>query len=158
MPWYTYFLISLPEMYTITLLGFILFGISLQSKWKQIHFFSVVGSLMSYFGSIIIENQNSKALVLLILYTLSFWIIFRFRLKYTVLVVITASLLMMIYQMICALVYTQIINISISQLLENEWQKITIIWITISIIYLSIYVLTKFKLHIRFAGLSEMKK
>lgn len=158
MPWYNYFLISLPEIYTLTLLGFIVFGISVKSRWKQIHNYSIVGSLMSYFGSIFVENPNYKLCVLLTLFLVSFWIIFRFTFKHTVLVVITSTLLLMIYQMIGTLVYSQIMNSSIQQLLENEWQKIALTWVSLCLIYVNIYLFSKYKLHIRFAGLSELKK
>lgn len=158
MPWYTYFLISLPEMYFITLLGLTLFGIRMQSRWVQIHVYSILTSIMSFFASIFIENPNNKLLILIVVLILSYWGIFRLKVRYSILVVVTSMVFFMILQMICSVLYSEIIKISLQQLLENEAHKIAAAWVTFSVIYLNVYVFAKYKLHIRFAGLSEMKK
>lgn len=149
MEWYSYFLISLPEAFTMIVFAFVLLGIPLQNKSKQIFLFSVFDSILTFSGELWIPFSY-KVYILVLAYFLLVMLIFRFRWTHSIVVTIISFVSLTIFQVLLVVVLSQVLSLEVPTILAHPGQRILAFLATTVPMLLTAWILHRKKITIPF--------
>jgi hypothetical protein len=146
MRWFDYFVISLPEIFCYMWLVLTLFRVSLEQRKLRFLTFSVIASLSSYFGTILLGQASLKTAILLVLFIVLIKLCLQFRLVTSVLLVVFFTLLMIVFQMVSVVAYVAAFRMDFDHVIHDESQIRLLSVCTSAVVFGLTFLVRKFKL------------
>jgi hypothetical protein len=158
MPWYTYFLISFPEVVVFTYLTFTVFGIETKSRTWHILGFSALLSAITFYGAEHFGSSSLKVIIEIPITIVSSVLFFRFRIVTTILLMVSFVILIGLVETLVTFGYAGLRGVSFSVLVESVPDKIILFWLSAIVSSFIIFVFKRFNLYLTIPYVSEKRK
>ncbi|MBB5174196.1 hypothetical protein [Texcoconibacillus texcoconensis] len=147
MEWFSFFLLSFPEVLLMLAVSFALLGISIKENLKSMIIFSLLYGGVSFTLNIYMMN-SVKPLINLTVFALLVVIIFQFKMLHGFIISIIGFIFLVFFEIILLLPLTQIIPFE--QIAASPWLRILAGIMTIHIpLLVTLLVIQRFKLVIK---------
>ena len=125
MTWYSYFLLNIPEAFSMLVLTFVLLGIPIKEKRKPIILFSFIFGGVAFILNLYMAN-SLKSLLLCITFFILVVVIFKMKIINSFVVVLCAYVLLVLNELIIIIFIVAIFSMDYAVILENPWKRILI--------------------------------
>jgi hypothetical protein len=138
-----YFLISLPEMAAITILTLVLYGVELKKRVVRLSIYIVASALLTFLGEQLFGASSIKPLLLTGILILIFYFALRVKFQYAIIIVLSSTVPLGIFQSIVVFAFVFGLQISIHDLLQSLKWKVSIGVVSDGLFLLLAYVMAK---------------
>lgn len=147
MEWYSYFFISLPESFIMTLFTFVLLGISIRTRKTAFILFCSIDSIFTYGLTLLMDNSIKPLLTLFVFFSL-FALFFKRSVLHSAMVTIITFFFLTLFDSFSILMMTWGLGFDTESMLANPLYRI--LGSSISLLFMVISILalhfTKFKI------------
>lgn len=123
MTWYSYFLLSVPEVFAMTVLTFSLIGIPIKRNIRNIILFSIIDGGISFTATIFMTN-SLKPFITFLAYSLLIAIIFKMKLINGFIIGVITFICLILFELLFVVAYMNIFSLSYETLLASSWHRI----------------------------------
>lgn len=122
MSWYSYFLLNIPEAFSMILLPLTLLGISIRENKKSIIWFTFIFAAFNFTVNVYMVN-SLKPLIILSIFSLHVSIIFKMKLINGFIIGLLTFIFLLVFNL-TGLLINNLLSINIETILESSWKMI----------------------------------
>lgn len=153
MAWFSYFLLSVPEVIFMVTVAFALLGIAIKEKLKSILIFAFIYGAFAFSLSMFFEVAF-KPFITFTIFSLLLALIFRFKLHHAFLIGLISFVFLSIYEITFVLLYIELFSISYEQILTTPWLRIALGILAVHVpLLITTLILLKFNLKFKIPSL-----